>query len=637
MSSYTTYDALEPFFGGVAKQSRLYVTLNYTGSDFTNGPNTKENPDVILGMPIWQLMNARNYKSFAEKEGTKGKHVLSNDFITFIENVAYHHKNLDKIGGMDVASTANAQELGKQVYRNWASLSQDARDFYEQNVNFVVGGKSGDRAPTRSTPASMEELEKDVRLNLKKHDAVKSGETVFGHCIPYLPKGTVSEDGSDIKVDFLHDLYNSGVRTMSGGYQRGGNLPGIDAWTNLDVDKFITEVLAAKPVITSRDLSVKGELDGVYYDLALDGVYARDPSDGLVKLKKSDGSYQSVSDMKKGVPASIFSCILAGDSVGLATCLSAVSSQDIGNEAEKEVNQMNPNVIKKLLATFSIRTDGNGVVEEYLEWRSNLESRLSSKMGSDKGKRTAGAILANKKLCRYLQAVMELQRRNPILHERNVGNLSDLPDKNIQKSSNLAYFRQPTHIDRAQALSRSLGVMVQNLNVLPQNILSLFRMNQSNLMYRNPLVGIFGAQMGGGNQIDETVKILRSIYTDILEDMRKQGKDLVQEDKDRIEKALNQIEVNNKQVASKLNDLRAFVNLDNSLKVGLSTVSLRDIEGSSRIKNLRKSVANLEDCVNRTSREQVSLLTALIEQVYRPMLLVSSGVSTPLMRAVGSS
>jgi hypothetical protein len=152
--------------------------------------------------------------------------------------------------------------------------------------------------------------------------------------------------------------------------------------------------------------------------------------------------------------------------------------------------------------------------------------------------------------------------------------------------------------------------------------------------FGSPFMG-FGQRGGADTSVDQLVKTLRNLYDQILDDMKKQGKDLVQEDKDRIEKALIQIQKNNKLIMDALQDLQTFVRLDESLKHGLSTVSLKDIEGSRRIKGVSKSVGKLEDCVQRTSREQVALLTALIEQVYRPMLHVSSGISgNPFLRPI---
>ncbi len=620
----STYTQLGAFFGDAAKdQARLYVTLNYDGSNYENCAHASE---TVLGHPIWQLMNARNYTTFAENDNTKEQNVLSTQFAGFIEKVAQHHRTIDQVGSR--SEGAYAVTIANDIYKNWGALTQDARDFYTQNINFVTAVGATD-LPTQST---------NVRMNLKKHDGEKTGNTVFGHCIPQLPPKTVDVTGQELGPNYLRDLYLKIVKGHSGGYQRGGSLAGIDAWKNLDVTKFLNAVYKAQMKSASRNLSVSSDLDEVYYDMADDQVYSIGAK-GKLEIKGKDGVSRPVSGFAKqtGVPDSIFSCILKGDPKELSRCLGSIDDSSIYAAAEKEVRQMHPDTLNRLLATFAVETNTNGSAEHYIEWTSNLRQRLSAKMGNEKGTKTAEAILSNAKLCKYLKRVIDLQRANPALHRQDNGNLSDLPQKNLTTKSNLAYFRAPTNIDRAQALSRSLGLMVQNLNVLPQqDMLSLFRPGMQNLMYGNPFVGIagIGGQMGGALE-DVQAQSLRTIFAEIKSEMSKKGKELVQEDQDRIERAINQIEKNNKQVTRALEDLRAFSKLDNVITNGLgNSVSLSEIKNSTTIPNVRKSISNLESCVQRTSRDQVSLLTALIEQVYRPMLLVASGAQTPFMRAV---
>jgi hypothetical protein len=180
-------------------------------------------------------------------------------------------------------------------------------------------------------------------------------------------------------------------------------------------------------------------------------------------------------------------------------------------------------------------------------------------------------------------------------------------------------------------------MMVQQLNVMPQGLSAFnFGIHTPNLMYApRPMFG--GSMIGGGQCDNSLVNEMIETYHLILKELNSRGKDLVDEDKKRIETALSRIEENNKELCKALNDLKSFHNLvrvDSALTSGLSTVSLSDIDGASRIPNVRSSVSNLESYVNRTSRDQVSLLSALVEQVYRPMILLASGVNSPQMRIV---
>lgn len=644
MSRDSTYDQLEHFFGEAgsapSRQGRLYVTLNYDGSNYET---CSHNSNTVLNHPIWALMNARNYINFeSDNSNLEKKHVLSNDFIEFIQNVARHHRNLDELkAGKDTIS----DKLGSAVYSKWGHISQEARDFYTQNINFV---RKDDRTVATDIPESLAASTKyskpeEVRMNLKKHAGLQPNNTVFGQCIPQLPPNTVDVRGNLLKEDFLRNEYNT---TFNKGAMTGGAGPaGIDAWKNLNVDKFIKAVYSAQMQSSKRTLSTSGDLGDIYYDMADDKVYSRDANGNLL-IKGADGNSTPVADkdFTKGVPDKIVSCILAGNPVELSRCLGEFNDSTIYKQAEDEVRQMNPQTLLKLLNTFAIDIS-NGPAEHYIQWTSSLAGRLSAKMGSEKGQKTAEAILKNKKLCSYLKRVIDLQRANPALHSQNNADLSDLPTKTLSTKSNIAYFRAPQHINRTDAVSRSLGLMVQNLNVLPQqDMLSMFKPAlQSNLMYGNPFAGVVGMGMPmgrgliGGGETDPQAQNLRQLYNIIKDEMKAKGKELVEEDQARIEKAINEIEKNNVRVQRALADLRAFISLDNVVTNGLgNTVSLSEIKNSQTIPNIRRSISSLESCVNRTSRDQVSLLTALIEQVYRPMLLVASGAQTPFIRPVGN-
>jgi len=384
-------------------------------------------------------------------------------------------------------------------------------------------------------------------------------------------------------------------------------------------------------------MKVKGELADVY-DIA-NNVY-RQGADGHIMRGNVDTDRQKI-ELDKGVPSEIYTCILKGDPRELARCLGAVSRSDIYDKARREVAQMHPRVLGKLLKTFAFQVNRDGTPEEFLVWRANLAKRLTANMGNQqKGEATATAILGNSKLVEYLKSVVSLYRNNPALHGNADEPLSDLPRKTSglgSSSKGLNYFVSP-NVNRAEAMSRTLNMMAQQLNIMPTGLSQFGPALGVGMNFGHPGMVMPGMVMqhGGSHCEDPVAKEMRNMYGMIVSELNNRGKDLVEEDKKRIEKALSQIEENNKQVCKALNDLRAFynlVNVDSALTANLpSTVSLSDIEGASRIPNLRSSVANLESCVNRTSRDQVSLLSALVEQVYRPMILLASGVNSPSIR-----
>jgi len=328
----------------------------------------------------------------------------------------------------------------------------------------------------------------------------------------------------------------------------------------------------------------------------------------------------------------VHTCLLKGDPKALSACLGKLSIESMYAVAKSEVAKMNPRVMEKVLNTFDIRSNKHGKLEEYIEWRGSLESRLVQKLGAERGSKTAGAILANKKLLEYLRNVMDIVRANHgALSNKGDRTLSDLP---VKTDDRIKYFVKPTNINRAAALSTQLGTLVNQLNVLPQNFVSSFNMplNLSNVNFGSPMMlPLMG--MRGGGCIEDSVATMEAIYKQILEEMKRNGKDLVDEDKKRIENAIDQIKKNNSQLSSALNDLKGFMRLNTALTNGLTNVSLNEIKGSANA-DLSNQIKSFESSINNTASSQISLMTALIDQVFRPMALIASGASTNLLRPI---
>ena len=625
-STNTTYDNLAPFFGRESGKSRLFITLNYKGSKYDEPINTRENPDTIKAEPLWQLMLAKNYNKGDSVESSD-ENMLSEAFVNFIFYVALKHTELDPVGSNTMTDThADVANL----YKNWGDLTQDARDFYTQNTNFVSA---------TVTKEAREGLDLNaLRLNLKKRNITEK-ETVFGTSLPFLPVGTKVQFNEKTitihsgNVDMLQKLYHA---TVTGTTYQAGGAPGLNEWATgdikLDVNRFVRNCLYVQSEVQRGVLRVKGELSDVY-DVARE-IYTKG-NNGHIMRGNVDLDDVNAQVNEAGVPEDIYTCILKGDPRELARCLGAIRTSQLYEKARQEVSNMHPKVLDKLLKTFAFAKNRDGSSEEFLVWRANLAGRLGATMNNQqKGEATANAILANTKLVEYLKSVVSLYRNNPALHGQSAEPLSDLPVKtaNMGSSKGLNYFVRPLNVNRAEAMSRSLNMMAHQLNIMPQGLPQFnLGLQVPNMMFGQPNMGIM---MGGGCD-DPVTKEMRTLYEQILNELKNRGKDLVDEDKKRIEKALSQIEENNKQLCKALNDLKAFyslVKVDSALTTGLSSVSLSDIEGASRIPNLRSSVSNLESCVNRTSRDQVSLLSALVEQVYRPMVLLASGVNSPNIR-----
>jgi hypothetical protein len=628
------YDDLAPFFGPEDKRARLFVSLNYRGTQFTVPLNTAENPDTLMNEPLWQLMLAKNYRGKANM----GDKVISNDFITFVQNVASFHNALDKSQkntGFATTSTETTRFLTNVVNR-YPELDPDAQVFFSEMVNLV-----------RQTPADpvgvATGITTQTRVNLKKRNP-PGGLTIFASTLPFLPKGCTKEDGSPLNVDALQTMHQS--IAMAGGSQSGAGLfDGAGAWTTLDTEKFIKGVMTSQK--KARDVNVTSPF-GDLYDLSSDAVFTVAKDGTLLQNGKpvDDTLLSSTPCATTGIPSAkcdqVFECILSGDSKQLHRCLSKLRDEDMFTVASSELRNMNPRILVKILDTFSIRHN-KGSVEHFMVWLSDFRNRLVSAMGEELGNKTFDVINGNKKLLNYLQNLIKLANKNSVIFDKQT-DLSDMPNKKFEKTTNVKYFYRPDTADGATMMPTYLDSLLNQLRVLPQNLSS-----QYNAMVHTAgvipsmalplgLYSLRGGARGKGKMHggSDSVELMKTAYKNILAMMQKRGKDLVDEDKKHIEEAIKQIEDNNRKLEKALKDLQAFVRLTEAVDVGISQVSLKGIEELSKqnISSLKSTVSNLESCVGRVTRDQVGLMTSLIDQVFRPMSLLTIGAPSPQLRAL---
>jgi hypothetical protein len=277
-------------------------------------------------------------------------------------------------------------------------------------------------------------------------------------------------------------------------------------------------------------------------------------------------------------------------------------------------------------------------------WLSDFRNRLVAAMGESLGIKTFNVISENKKLLNYLHEIMNLASSNPVIFGKQ-SDLSDMPNKEFKKTSNVKYFYRPDTADGATMMPTYLDSLLNQLRVLPQDL-----SNQYSAMIRTagviPSMALpLGMGLRGGakrakshkNMIGgDNVTVMRQAYKNILAAMQKRGKDLVDEDKKKIEASIQQLEENNIKLEKSLKDLQAFVRFADAVDVGISQVSLQDIDKLNKEKfgSLRSTVSNLENCVGRVTRDQVGLMTSLIDQVFRPMSLLTIGAPTSQLRVV---
>ncbi len=658
------YDEILPFFGNDTR-ARLFVALNYKGNKFDVPLNTKQYPESIKSECIYQLMLAKNYGRLDASGNlsvdpsnnntvipkTTADNVLSSDFEAFITAIGTAHNAMDDVLANELTGTpgtrmaVGAAKQLESIYQNWAVLQDDTRDFYSQLMNLVKGDGA-----TSTIPVDRFAITEQVRINFKKVDPTNKGsEILFGFTLPYLPAGMVNEAGVQLQVDHLHQLYQSarGRQALAG----GALADLFVGWNTLNVEVFLKNCLKTEEAVSRGRVKAESPLDE-YYDLITNQRYSFNNKGELVNADgevMNDAKYTA--DIQQNCAGTgitncplVFECLLKGDSAALSRCLGKLSNQNMFNVARAEVSKMNPKIISKLLTTFAIEFDRKSrQPEEFLVWRSELENRLKAKMGATTAAKTAAAILGNKKLMEYIKNMMEVMRTNPALTQGNQSTLSDLP---VKTGYQVKEFRKPV-IDRVSSVTSQLSALNQQFNMFPASFMNgnfnmpisfantRLAMPGDNGLLSN-MMGIinpWGAGMGmrgGAGCVDETVATLEELFNSILAEMNRNGKSLVQEDQDKIVKALGQIKKNNAYVTTALNDLKAFTRLNKAMTVGLDNVSLSDVKGAQNIR-LSSQVSSIQDQLNRTTRDNFGLVSTLTD-IFRAMTSLTAGISTPLFR-----
>ncbi len=630
----TMYDDLEPFFG--TPLAKLFVALNYRGTNFSTALNAGD-AESLKREQLWQLMLAKNYVNGGDKDN-----VVSKAFIDFVKYVGQHHKELVNPASEE-AKTFKSAVCGPR----FASLHPDAQTFLNEHVN-AVNVNNNTQAVSLENPLA---ATPDYRVNLKQVDW-RSGDKVTKFCatLPETPEGTVDQTNNPVN---LCASYKGG---LAGGYLRGGaqlDDAAMVEWqrAGLNVQKFIKGASEAHRTPLSKS-SVSSPLDLV--DLGADVTYSYNPTGELVRKTKTTPSGTKVEDVDGSDCYStqikncdqVYPCLLSGNKQALKDCFRKFANEgDLFKVAHSELSKVHPSVINQLLATFHVSGG-----EHYTVWLGNLKQRLVSELGEDDGEEVHKAILNNNHLLNYIRGLIDIARASPSVFSRDTQPFSDMDKRELKKSSKIKYFYRPTTADSANLMPTMLDSLLNQLRVLPQNLAGQYSalIGTQGVIPGMALplgmgVGLRGGARkvlkGAGNAVSDTVKNMRAIYQSILNELNNRGKDLVSQDKKKIEDALNQLEENNTRLEKTLRDLQAFVRLNKAVDVGISKISRREYEGLSddnSVRSLKSSVSNLESCLGRVTRDQVGLMTSLVDQVLRPMALLTIGAPTSHLRVASS-
>jgi len=275
--------------------------------------------------------------------------------------------------------------------------------------------------------------------------------------------------------------------------------------------------------------------------------------------------------------------------------------------ATKEVEKMNPTVALQLLRTFGFKLQRDGLPISFDKWKASLNTSV------DAG--TSAAILGNRKLMIYLRTVVDVIRRNPAVISKGAsGSTPATPP------AGLAYFRTPPI---TRDMSNLGDVLQQTVIMTPQTPLSMLL---GNPMARMPWG--FGL-IGGGASNCVNARLLRDTFSVLYRQMERAGKELVEEDKQRIEKTIARVEKLEDQLAKLMGEMKLFLKLHGALSVdsttATETISIDDLIDENKITPTGNILTTITNSTNQNLRNLTQLINELVNKVRPAMLQVLSG------------
>jgi hypothetical protein len=477
-------------------------------------------------------------------------------------------------------------------------------------------------------------------------------------------------------LKFANDAFKlSGTRREGNPYQRGG-AGDPNAHLNLNFKVFVKNCIVehAKKLSNLANSSSQkvnlgnrfdNDFDDLYVNMVNGSKYMRD-GDELYRLNE-DGSKgvaideaqieKDLSDGKCGVGIDdkagcrlVRDCLLSGNKRNLAACLDMYKDQDMFKVAQREVSSMNPKIALQLLETFGFtpkkETSGLYLPPTFEHWMANILPK--SGLSDD----TIRTIKSNNQLMQYLRGVVQIIRSNPAILNK------DLTEKRKsakygKDGAELQTFYQPTQIKECD-MKNMTDLVLQQSVLLSRPVMPALQMplgmqlgNVNQVVMPNFLNGAYRMQGGGSKYDAQCVNAcaLESTFKFTLEEMERNGKMLVDEDKARIAQAIDKVARREKQLVQLLDDLRLFTKLNrvnpNSTSTQITETNLNDVTYAARTAResgtniTEMALGNLSQSVSGNINETFRLINDLLK-VQQPLVDVIAGRNSTLLSSVNT-
>lgn len=391
--------------------------------------------------------------------------------------------------------------------------------------------------------------------------------------------------------------------------------------------------------ICDSSSSVYGGIFGnTFTDLGANVKYGRDEK-GLYRLDEKNQKIHTEKDKLKCVlggdddsddecKQTLAKCIANGDYKNLAFCLGDLPDAnffDLAGDELVEAIQDSTNVVLKILKTFDVDIiiGPNGFKEalDYNSWREKLLSKPDQNITEQ--------IFKNKKLCDYLEGVINFVNSHPqILNEGMDNNVLD--DEYKRKR-----YVEPKY--NSTIISQGLRQAVTNNNMFFPQTASILGQANNTIIGFGPYT-TYGPSMTGGSIFGDSREesalrkiarenrgvLLYSLVEKVIKDLGNLGISLDPKDSNLIRSELEKVKEIEKKTLELYYMLRKLVNLKTFLKdvqCDVNTKAQTNISLKSMVKNqktieaISRNLEKLQECINNNNGKQEALSNDLMTKL----------------------
>ena len=527
------------------------------------------------------------------------------------------------------------KDVFDNVYRMWSSLENDIRKFYMSYLKLMYKGPDGNWIILNSFDKFGKNYD-DYRINFNKSKLNKN-RTIFSETLPFLPTITeklwftdsnnrvnsinltqLSEEDKKSVLKTIYDgVYNTGKHfdlNINGKITTFDILPVIaapKARFDLKYEKFIANIVKNFMKFQTVPIDSRDDFDDLYVDLTTNLVFNKD-TQGLYQMVNGNKVYYDDARLQNDLNSNcygtylkeendcpiVFKCILNNNPQNLVRCLESLRDETLFDVAKSDINNINPQIMRNIIKTFGfvVRKETDGIYRplSFNEWVNSSTIPTSIK----------NLVQTNKKLRIYLGEILNIIRKNPIMLDENIA----AQQKNYS-NMNLNVFNQPMILERPTLTENVYRDLLTRTNI-PNQIEMPFFVN----------LGNFGIQSGGASDLvskEESQRMadrLKRLFNSLFQDLVSAGKELKDEDKIRIENAIDTYTKLEIQLNVLFEEIRMYANM-HKMMLDTNIVEETDLGEIHDFNNNKQKISDaynkIQNKINKNMINQQAVLNAL--------------------------